>query len=113
MNTKSSLKGSTSHTQNRTSENEKKLHKERREQRRIRNIESAKRSRDRLKNETTWMEMQVQETNDRMRALERRVKDLTDELSTPSRTSRINSPDKLRRTMTFTPDRPKWFGEPF
>lgn len=76
------------------------------EERRLRNIESAKRSRARLRNETAWMQVQMSENEDRMRYLEKKVKDLTDELRTPQRNrSSKHSPHPEKR--------PDWFGEPF
>lgn len=77
------------------------------EDRRRKNVESAIRSRDRLKNEQHWMSIQMQENEDRMRNLEKKVVELTEELvGSKSRSSKKARP--------YVPDdRPKWFGEPF
>lgn len=75
------------------------------EQRRLRNIESAKRSRDRMKNEPQWMELQMNENKDRIKLLERTVETLTNELTGMDRR-------KLGKKRGGD-DRPAWFGEPF
>lgn len=76
------------------------------ESRRRRNVESAKRSRERLKNEHKWMEIQLSENEDRVRKLEKRVKDLTSELMAPPRKGRNG-------LANVHSERPSWHGEPF
>lgn len=51
-----------------------------REQRRLRNIESAKRSRARLSGEAAWMAVQMSENEDKIKHLERVVETLSTEL---------------------------------
>lgn len=75
------------------------------EQRRLRNIESAKRSRDRMKNEPQWMELQMNENKDRIKLLERTVETLTNELTGMDRRKSVKK--------RGADDRPAWFGEPF
>lgn len=78
-----------------------------REERRIRNIGSAKRSRDRLKTQHKWMEIQMNENDDRMNNLKVQLTELIDEVSsTPSIKNRNKK--KIRED-----DRPVWFGQPF
>lgn len=60
------------------------------EQRRLRNIESAKRSRVRRQEQERQVELQVLENDRRIRHLERQVQDLTNELQTPSPFSGAN-----------------------
>lgn len=79
--------------------------------RRQRNVESAKRSRDRLKNEPLWMHVQLSENEDRMRKLEKCVHELTSELKSSSR-SRTRRPVK-GHDFAKQGERPAWFGEPF
>lgn len=74
--------------------------------RRQRNVDSAKRSKDRLKNEHKWMEVQMSENEGRVRELERRARDLASELEKPSKNHRSVKP-------TGKDNRPAWFGEPF
>lgn len=76
------------------------------EQRRLRNIESAKRSRARLNNEQKWVQIQMKENDDRMRTLETQVSLLTKELAVPSRKSK-------KESKGMDEDRPAWFGEAF
>lgn len=83
----------------------------RREERRLRNIESAKKSRERLKNESSWMQIQMNENEDRMKHLEKTVRDLTNELKSPPRHLRKSSASRKR--VTEIEDRPSWFGEPY
>lgn len=81
------------------------------EQRRLRNIQSAQRSRDRLKNEPKWMQVQMSENEDRMRYLEKQVIELTEELSKTKdkrNTGRPKGRDSYQES-----DRPAWFGDPF
>lgn len=72
--------------------------------RKARNIASAKRSRDRLKHSDHWVMLQIEENKDLIKALEKQIDDLAEELETPS-----NSKKKYQRNE----ERPKWFGEPF
>lgn len=76
------------------------------EDRKKRNVQSAIRSRDRLKNETNWMSIQMSENENRMKNLERQIESLQNELtsSKPRERSKQNSSQK---------DRPAWFGQPF
>lgn len=83
----------------------------REELRRIRNVQSAKRTKDRLKNEHRWMEIQTLENEDRIRLLERRIDILTAELERPSPSS-----SSVRPPLCSPPpntERPAWFGAPF
>lgn len=75
--------------------------------RKARNIASAKRSRDRLKHSDHWVMLQIEENKDLIKALEKQIDDLADELEAPSHTT--NTKKKYQRN----DDRPKWFGEPF
>lgn len=76
------------------------------ETRRRKNVESAKRSRERLRNEHKWMKIQMLENEDRVRDLEKRVNELASELRAP--------PRKGRNGQANVPsERPHWFGEPF
>lgn len=79
--------------------------------RRERNVQSAKRSKDRLKNEHRWMEIQTLENEDRIRFLERRMDVLIAELERPPSQSR--SPKPASHQCSLSTDRPSWFGAPF
>lgn len=88
--------------------------------RRKKNIDSANRSRDRLKNEHKWMSVQMSENEDRMRRLEKTIDSLTSELDTsaPQSSKKDNAgPSSSRKDKTGgskdKSDRPKWFGEPY
>lgn len=76
------------------------------DERKRKNVESASRSRDRLKNETNWMAIQMSENEDRMNKLEREIDSLQKELNTTSK----KKPSKNSSTQK---DRPAWFGKPF
>lgn len=54
------------------------------EQRRLRNIESAKRSRVRRQEQERKVELQIFENDRRIRHLERQIEDLTNDLKSPS-----------------------------
>lgn len=89
---------------------------QRHEQQRLRNIQSAKRSRDRLKHEDKWMEVQASENADRIRKLEQKVTSLSQELLSsssrkPSRSS--TSSFSSNHDLSRTEERPSWFGQPF
>lgn len=79
------------------------------EDRRLRNIESAKRSRDRLQNEPSWMKVQVSENNQRIRQLEKTMDDL--ERTVPG--SRVSSKKNTAGRPGTTEKRPKWYGDAF
>lgn len=89
-----------------TNRNEKDLTKKGGEERRRKNIESAVRSRERLKNEQNWMAIQMSENEDRMKRLEKKIDQLSQELSGSKSRSKKGSSSSQN-------DRPKWFGEPF
>ena len=55
--------------------------------RRRRNVQSAKRSREKKNQEHRWVQLQVLENEDRIRHLEREVHSLTAELTSPTATS--------------------------
>ena len=85
------------------------------EQRRLRNIESAKRSRERLKNEPEWIEIQMRENEERIIQLEKKIGGLEQELQTSPKKPASSS---VRHSIHFgnipkTEKRPEWFGEPF
>lgn len=75
--------------------------------RKKRNIESAYRSRDRLKNEHNWMAIQLSENESRIKHLENQVARLTDELISPKPCVHT------KPGIFMESDRPKWFGTPF
>lgn len=81
--------------------------KDKSEQRRERNLEHAKRYKERVKNEPLWFALQYEENEDRIRNLERKVRKLTEEATAPplSRHSHFMEPQHEKR--------PDWFGEPF
>lgn len=83
----------------------------RREQRRQNNIKSAQRSRERLKNQQNWMAVQMSENEDRMKHLEKRVVELTEELTAPPRKQRPTH--RSSRGGAADAERPQWFGTPF
>lgn len=88
----------------------KNIHKDKNcEERRLRNIESAKRSRDRLKNESNWMHIQMNENEDRMSHLEKTVHHLTNELTSPPRRNKKSSSSVKNQNE----DKVSWFGEPY
>lgn len=104
------------------------LTKEQRDkQRRRRNVESAKRSRDRKNEEERWKQMQILENEARIHYLESKVKRLQDELTATQPRSRPpytqQQHKKLPKHKHKTPrtsqhskkleDRPSWFGDPF
>lgn len=78
------------------------------EMRRRRNIESAKRSRERKQQQERVVEMQVYENERRIRYLEQQVRDLSNELETPS--PYIGHSGQRRSSRD---SRPAWFGAPF
>lgn len=82
------------------------------EQRRLRNIESAKRSRARLSNEQNWIAVQMSENDERMSHLEKKVHELTVELTKPKKSAvkrEHHHPSKQQRKDGHQ----AWFGEPF
>lgn len=90
------------------------------EQRRLRNIESAKRSRERLRREPQWMEVQMKENEERIRMLENTIGGLTKELQKKPKKKN----EAVRHSIHFGKQaqhhphfhgekRPEWFGEPF
>lgn len=84
------------------------------EQRRLRNIESAKRSRERLKNEPEWIEIQMRENEERIVQLEKTIGGLEQELQTTPK----KPASGVRHSIHFgnlnkNDKRPEWFGEPF
>lgn len=87
-------------------ESDKESRKAIQEERRRKNIESAVRSRNRLKNEHQWMVIQMRENDDRIKKLERKLTELSDEL-----TQSHSRPSK--KSNSSQSDRPKWFGVPF
>lgn len=87
---------------------EKSFSKKMSEERRRKNVESAIRSRERLKNEQNWMSVQMKENDDRMKKLERQIEELTEELTVPQK----SRSSKMKATSGHG-DRPSWFGEPF
>lgn len=111
------------------------LTKEQRDyQRRRRNVQSAKRSRERKREEQRWIEIQVNENEDRLRHLESQVSALTAELNRPPRFKKSH-PSASHNHITAPPirpdshshshhsfrnsfqppaeERPAWFGAPF
>lgn len=78
----------------------------RHEEQRLRNIDSAKRSRERLKFEDKWMQVQTMETSDRIGRLEREVKELSSQVGDSSRRRRQSKHQ-------CNEERPAWFGQPF
>lgn len=113
--TGSSSKSSSSKSQKRSSDHPTDA-AQRHEQQRLRNIQSAKRSRDRLKHEDKWMEVQASENADRIRKLEQKVTSLSQELlSTASRkpTRPTASSYSTNNNLSRTEERPSWFGQPF
>lgn len=84
------------------------------EDRRLRNIESAKRSRERLRREPEWLEIQMRENEDRIKVLEKTIGGLEEELNPKPRrkTERTRHP-KHSGKQSSVDKRPEWFGEPF
>lgn len=80
------------------------------DKRRKRNVESARRHKQRLKNEYNWMRIQAEENESRIKQLETEVRDLTVELTSPPGKS---SRKKAQPNSSSTENRPSWFGEPF
>lgn len=79
--------------------------------RRVRNVKSAKRSKDRLKNEHIWMEIQTLENEDRIKYLESRMEVLVAELESSPTKSKASKQKHYQ--MPDGKDRPSWFGAPF
>lgn len=79
--------------------------------RRRRNVQSAKRSREKKNQEHRWVQMQVLENEDRIRHLEREVDSLTAELTSPPK--KPNRSQHSKHPKQSQPDRPAWFGDPF
>lgn len=76
------------------------------EQQRIRNIDSAKRSRERLRFEEKWMQVQAMETADRIGRLEKQVSAIWSEVD----------PDRARNgssSRSKGEEKPSWFGAEF
>lgn len=85
-----------------------------RQARKARNIESAKRSRSRLKNRAHWDLIQIEENKDKITQLERRVHELSEELMESPRKSKQKRKDALQNAFDNKYEqRPNWFGEPF
>lgn len=80
------------------------------DKRRRRNVESARRHKQRMKNEYNWMKVQTDENAQRIKQLERTVQDLTMELARPSEYTKHTKP---RPGGSHNDARPSWFGEPF
>lgn len=76
------------------------------DERKKKNIQSAVRSRDRLKNEQEWMSVQMSENEDRMKKLAKEIDNLETELKEPKA-------PKTRTSSSSQKDRPDWFGKPF
>lgn len=76
------------------------------EEQRRRNIDSAKRSRERLKFEDKWMQVQALETSDRIGRLEKEVGDLSAQIGKGSRSEHPQGNESRD-------DRPSWFGDAF
>ena len=82
--------------------------------RKARNIESAKRSRDRLKHSDRWVMLQIEENKDMIAKLEKQVDSLTTELLESPRKSSKKKADRHRFEFEDkSQGRPEWFGEPF
>lgn len=79
--------------------------------RRVRNVKSAKRSKDRLKNEHIWMEIQTLENEDRIKYLENRMEVLVAELESGPRNSKTSKQKHYQ--IQDDKNRPSWFGTPF
>lgn len=86
--------------------------RERLEQQRRRNIESAKRSRERLRNAEKWMEIQIAENEDRISRLENKMRTLSQELATPDGRKKKRSQGSASGPSDSS-QRPSWFGQPF
>lgn len=78
------------------------------EERRRRKIESAKRSRERLRNEPHWVELQLADNRDRIDKLSQTVEQLSEDLHRPAGST------KSQQDSSSTPSkRPSWYGDPF
>lgn len=80
------------------------------EARRVRNIESAKRSRQRQKAEDNWMRESLCENEERIRRLERQVETLSAELGNVPKVRGASGRHTSDDTQS---DRPAWFGDAF
>lgn len=79
--------------------------------RRVRNVKSAKRSKDRMKNEHIWMEVQTLENEDRIKFLESRMDALVAELESGPRKAKTSKQTFFESANLN--ERPAWFGAPF
>lgn len=89
-----------------SSKREKKTKETKDEEQRIRNIDSAKRSRERLRLEDKWMQVQALETADRIGRLEKQVSDLYSDIASGSGKNRKSSIESRE-------EKPSWFGDAF
>lgn len=78
------------------------------ERRRIR-VRTAKRHKDRLKDEQIRLTVQAHENEEKLSCLEKTVKELRKELSAPKKVSNNNREFQNE----YSEKRPEWFGEPF
>lgn len=102
----SSKSGSSKKSAGTSKDESKKSREVRHEEQRRRNIDSAKRSRERLKFEDKWMQVQTLETSDRIGRLEKEVGDLSAQIGKSSRSQRSQGSESRD-------DRPSWFGDAF
>lgn len=93
-----------------TSRDQSVVHEEIREQRRLRNIESAKRSRERLRSEPSWMKVQVYENSERIRKLENALDSLEKEVP---RSSQKQLSKRAQKGAADSEKRPNWYGDAF
>lgn len=77
------------------------------EAQRRRNVESARKSRDRLKHEEKWMMVQVLYNSDRIDRFEEDVAKLSAEVR------RIQADESKEMSLDSKETRPSWFGQPF
>lgn len=77
----------------------------RKDDRKNKSVDNAKRYKTRMRNEHNWFEIQARENEDRIQHLEGKIQSLSKELS--------KSPEKKKPRNQHTEKRPSWFGEPF